>query len=66
MLVVIIILAWLLINTLIALAIICVDEGCRGTEWIGVIIAYLFCPLIFFIIRLIVLFIKKIKRRTRK
>lgn len=66
MLVAIIILAWFLINTWIALAIVCVGEGYHCTEWIGIIIACVFSPLMIFIIRPIVLFIKKTLRKRKK
>ena len=62
MLVAIIVLAWLLISTWITLAVVCVDEGYRGDEWAGIIVACLFSPLMVFIIRPIVLAIKKAKK----
>jgi hypothetical protein len=65
MLVAIIVLAWLLISTWITLAVICIDEGYRGDEWAGIVIACLFSPLMVFIIRPIVLSIKKAKRRKK-
>lgn len=65
MLVAIIVLAWLLVSTWITLAVICIDEGYRGDEWAGIIIACLFSPLMVFIIRPIVLSIKKAKRRKK-
>ena len=65
MLVAIIVLAWLLVSTWITLAVICIDEGYRGDEWAGIIIACLFSPISVFIIRPIVLSIKKAKRRKK-
>ena len=57
----------LLVSSWITLTIICIDEGYRGDEWIGVVLACLFSPLIVFIIRPIVLAIKRAKiRRKRK
>ena len=63
MLVAIIVLAWVLISTWITLVVICVDEGYKGSEWIGIVIACLFSPLMVFIIRPIVLTIKRAKKR---
>lgn len=65
MLIAIIVLAWLLVSTWITLAVICVDEGYRGDEWIGIVLACLFSPISVFIIRPIVLSIKKAKRRKK-
>ena len=62
MLIAIIVLAWLLVCTWITLATICIDEGYRGDEWAGIIVACLFSPLMVFIIRPIVLSIKKLKK----
>lgn len=66
MLVAIIVLAWLLASTWITLAVIAIDEGYRSDEWAGVIIACLFSPISVFIIRPIVLAIKRKKRGKRK
>ena len=65
MLVAIIVLAWLLVSTWITLIVICVDEGYRVDEWAGVIVACLFSPISVFIIRPIVLSIKKAKRKKK-
>ena len=65
MLIAIIVLAWLLISTWITLVVICTDEGYKGDEWAGIIIACLFSPLMVFIIRPIVLTIKRIKKRRK-
>ena len=62
MLVAIIILGWLLVCTWITFAIVGVDEGYKGEEWAGIIVACLFSPLMVFIIRPIVLRIKKLKK----
>ena len=62
MLVAVIILAWLLVNTWITFAVVCVDEGYKGEEWAGIIVACLFSPIMVFIIRPIVLSIKKLKK----
>lgn len=66
MLVAIIVLAWLLTSTWITLVVICVDEGYRGDEWAGIIIACLFSPLMVFIVRPIVLTIKRAKKRRKQ
>lgn len=66
MLVAIIILAWLLVSTWITLIVIGIDEKYRGGEWAGIVIACLFSPISVFIIRPIILSIKKAKRRTQK
>lgn len=65
MLVAIIVLAWLLVSTWITLAVICIDEGHRGSEWVGIVLACLFSPISVLIIRPIVLAIKKAKRRKK-
>ena len=65
MIIAIIILAWLLVSTWITLAVICIDEGYKGDEWAGVIVACLCSPISVFIVRPIVLTIKKIKRRKK-
>ena len=66
MLIAIIVLAWLLISTWITLAVICIDEGYKGDEWAGIIVACLFSPLMVFIIRPIVLSIKRAKKRRKQ
>ena len=66
MLIAIVVLAWLLVSTWITLITICVDEGYKGDEWAGIIVACLFSPLMVFIIRPIVLAIKKIKKRRKQ
>ena len=65
MLIAIIILAWLLISTWITLVVIGIDEGYRGDEWAGVIVACLFSPISVFIIRPIVLAIKRKKKQNK-
>ena len=65
MLIAVIVLAWLLVSTWITIVVIGIDEGYRGDEWAGVIIACLFSPISVFIIRPIVLTIKRIKK-TKK
>ena len=63
---VLIVLILLLVSSWITLTIICVDEGYRGSEWIGIVLACLFSPIIVFIIRPIVLAIKKAKIRRKQ
>jgi hypothetical protein len=63
MVIAIIILAWLLVSTWITLAVVCIDEGYKGDEWAGIIVACLFSPIMVFIIRPIVLAIKRRKRK---
>lgn len=65
MLIAVIILAWLLVSTWITLAVVCVDEGYRGDEWTGIIVACLFSPISVFLIRPIVLAIKRKKKRNK-
>ena len=62
MLVAIIVLAWLLVCSWITIAILGCDEGYRGSEWAGIIVACLFSPISVFIIRPIVLTIKRAKK----
>lgn len=63
MLVAVIVLAWLLVSTWITLAVICIDEGYKGDEWAGIIVACLFSPLTVFIVRPIVLAVKRAKKK---
>ena len=63
MLIAVIILAWLLIGTWITLGVVCYDEGYRGGELAGIVVACLFSPISVFIIRPIVLTIKRIKKK---
>jgi hypothetical protein len=63
MVIAIIILAWLLVSTWITLAVVCIDEGYKSDEWAGIIVACLFSPIMVFIIRPIVLAIKRRKRK---
>lgn len=69
MIVAIIILAWLLINTLATLIIICVDGGTpiKASDWVGVGLSCVLSPLtILFIIQPITTWITKIKKCRRK
>ena len=70
MIVAIIILAWLLLNTLATLIIICIDEGTPGkkvSNWIGIGLSCVLSPLtILFIIQPITTWINKLKRKRRK
>lgn len=69
MIVAIIILAWLLVNTLATLVIICIDGGTptKASDWIGIGLSCVLNPLtILFIIQPITTWITKIKKRRRK
>lgn len=69
MIVAIIVLAWLLLNTLATLIIICIDEGTpvKASDWVGVGLSCILSPLtILFIIQPITTYINKVKRRGRK
>ena len=66
MIIAVIVLAWLLISTWITLIVVGVDEGYKGDEWAGIIVACLFSPIMVFIIRPIVLAIKKAKKGKKK
>ena len=68
MIVAIIILAWLLLNTLATLIIICIDEGtpAKASDWVGVGLSCILSPLtILFIIQPITTWITKIKKCMR-
>ena len=65
MLIAIIILAWLLVNTWITLIVVGIDEGYKSDEWAGIIVACLFSPIMVFIIRPIVLTIKRAKKKKK-
>lgn len=69
MIVAIVILAWLLLNTLATLIIICIDEGTpvKASDWVGVGLSCVLSPLtILFIIQPIITWINKLKRKRRK
>lgn len=66
MLVAVIILAWLLVSTWITLITVGIDEGYKGDEWAGIVVACLFSPIMVFIIRPIVLSIKRAKKNQKK
>ena len=68
MIVAIVILAWLLLNTLATLIIICMDGGppAKACDWIGVGLSCVLNPLtILFIIQPITTWINKLKRKRR-
>lgn len=65
MIIAICVLAWLLVSTWVTLAVVCIDEGYKGDEWVGIIVACLFSPLMVFIVRPIVLTIKRIKKSKK-
>lgn len=70
MIVAIIILAWLLLNTLATLIIICIDDGTpssKVSDWIGLGISCVFSPLaMMYIVQPIYRLLTNIKRRRRK
>ena len=69
MLIAVIVLAWLLINTLATLIIICIDEGtpARASDWAGIGLSCALSPLtILFIIQPLTTWITKLKRKKRK
>jgi hypothetical protein len=66
MIIAVVVLAWLLISTWVTLIVVGVDEGYKGDEWAGIIVACLFSPIMVFIIRPIVLTIKRIKKGKKK
>ena len=68
MIVAIVILAWLLVNTLATLIIICADGGtpAKASDWLGVGISCVFSPLtMLFIVQPIYTLITKIKRKKK-
>ena len=69
MIIAVIILAWLLINTLATLIIICVDGGTpskRVSDWLGIGISCAFSPLtMIFIAQPIYSWVTKIRKRRR-
>lgn len=70
MIVAVIVLAWLLINTLATLIIICIDGGTpssRASDWIGLGISCVFSPLVMmYVVQPIYSLLTKNKRRRRK
>jgi hypothetical protein len=68
MIVAVIILAWLLVNTMATLIIICIDEGTpvKASDWVALGLSCILSPLtILFIIQPITTWITKIKKRRR-
>ena len=69
MVIAVIVLAWLLVNTLATLIIICVDGGTPGNkagDWVGTLLSCILSPLtILFIIQPITTRITKLKKRRR-
>ena len=70
MIVAVIVLAWLLSNTLATLIIICIDGGTpssRASDWVGIGISCVFSPLVMmFIIQPVYTWIDKLRRKRRK
>lgn len=70
MIVAVIVLAWLLLNTLATLIIICVDGGTpssKVSDWVGIGISCVFSPLIMmYVVQPIYSLLTNIKRRRRK
>jgi hypothetical protein len=66
MIIAVVVLAWLLVSTWVTLIVVGVDEGYKGDEWAGIIVACLFSPIMVFIIRPIVLTIKRAKKGKKK
>ena len=69
MLIAIIVLAWLLVNTLATLIIICIDEGtpARASDWIGIGLSCVLNPLVvLFVIQPIVRCIDKIRKHHKR
>ena len=65
MIIAVIILAWLLASTWITFVVVGIDEGYKGDEWAGIIVSCLFSPIMVFIIRPIVLAIKRAKKNKK-
>ena len=65
MIIAVIILAWLLVSTWITFVVVGIDEGYKGDEWAGIIVSCLFSPIMVFIIRPIVLAIKRAKKNKK-
>lgn len=67
MVVIIIILAWVLINTWISWIAVGIDEGYHANEWIGILISCVFSPLaVFGIAQPIANKIAKAKKKKKK
>lgn len=69
MIVAVIVLAWLLVNTLATLIIICADGGtpARASDWLGIGISCVFSPLVMmFIVQPTYTWIDKLIRKRRK
>lgn len=66
MIIAICILGWLLVSTWITFIVVCIDEKYHADEWAGIIVACLFSPIMVFIIRPIVLTIKRVKKKKER
>lgn len=66
MIITVCVLGWLLVSTWITLGVICFDERYHADEVAGIVVACLFSTIMVFIIRPIVLTIKRIKKRGKK
>ena len=69
MIVAVIVLAWLLVNTLATLIIICIDGGtpARASDWLGIGISCVFSPLVMmFVVQPTYMWIINMKRKKRK
>lgn len=67
MIAIIIILAWVLINTWISWIMVGIEDGYRADEWIGMFISCVFSPLVLFgIARPIAFQINQAKRKKKR
>ena len=69
MIVAVIVLAWLLVNTLATLIIICIDGGtpARASDWLGIGISCVFSPpVMMFVVQPTYMWITNMKRKKRK
>ena len=69
MIFVVIVLAWLLVNTLATLIIICADGGTpvRASDWLGIGISCVFSPqVMMYIVQPTYTWIDKLRRKKRK
>lgn len=66
MIIAVCVLGWLLVSTWVTLGVICFDERYHADEVAGIVVACLLSPIMVFIIRPIVLTIKRAKKSKKK
>lgn len=66
MIIAVIVLAWLLLSTWTTLIIVGIDEKWAIDEWAGMVVACITSPICFFIIRPVVLAVRRARRKRQR